>query len=85
MHQHPCTDAAPDRRLSAAAACTNDELSYKLLSQALQKTVVERAKESKQILECFQDSNRQLLLVEGPSGGTFFCMVPVTISYGFSD
>jgi hypothetical protein len=46
----------------------DDELSK--LHQALHETAVQRTKESNEILECFEDTNRQLLLVEGSCGGT---------------
>jgi hypothetical protein len=46
----------------------DDELSK--LDQELLETPVQRTKETKVILECFEDPNRQLLLVEGPCGGT---------------
>jgi hypothetical protein len=37
---------------------------------ALLATALQRPKESQEILDCFTDPNRQLLLVEGPCGGT---------------
>jgi hypothetical protein len=43
----------------------------KLLCRALLATALQRPKESKEILDCFTDANRQLLLVEGPCGGTY--------------
>lgn len=39
-------------------------------SSILRHTTLHRTNESKTILECFHDSDRKLLLIEGPCGGT---------------
>jgi hypothetical protein len=39
--------------------------------RALDETVLRRAKESIEMLNCFADPSQQLLLVEGPTGGTY--------------
>jgi hypothetical protein len=48
----------------------NDNSESKLLCRALLATALQRPKESQEIQDCFTDPNRQLLLVEGPCGGT---------------
>lgn len=39
--------------------------------RALDETVLRRTKESSEMLNCFADPSQQLLLVEGPTGGTY--------------
>jgi hypothetical protein len=52
------------------AATTPNGIAASKLCQAVDETALRRLKESKEILDCFDDPDRRLLLVEGPSGGT---------------